>query len=376
MKSSAVGQGPQIPLFDLRVTEDDLREVAAVLRSGALGPGPRVAELEAALASRLGAAHAVAVCSGTAALHLSYRACGVGPGDEVVVPAITFVATASTVVHCGGTPVFADIRGRHDWGIDPADVAACLSPRTKAVCAVHYGGYPAAVDELAALCADRGIALVEDTAHAPGATLKGRSLGTWGAAGAFSFFSNKVLSAGEGGLVVVPDAARAELVRRWAASDPLDGQPEGGGERLNYSLDEPRAALLLSRLRRMDAEIARRRQLTLAYRAKLAHLAEVEIPFSEDQLAESACYVMPIALSDATRRDAIRTRMRETYGVQTSVLYPALHELAAYRARHGRGSLPHAERVAASEVTLPLYPHMTDDEQDLVVTALEDSLRA
>ncbi len=335
MKPSAVGQGPQIPLFDLRVTEEDLREVAIALRAGALSPGPRVAELEAALAARLGAAHAVAVCSGTAALHLSYRLCGVGPGDEVVVPAVTFVATASAVVHCGGTPVFADISGRHDWGIDPADVAACLSPRTKAVCAVHYGGYPAAVEELAALCADRGIALVEDAAHAPpGAALKGRPLGTWGAAGAFSFFSNKVLSAGEGGLVAIPDAACAERVRRWASSDPLNGEPGGGEERISYSLDEPRAALLLSRLRRMDAEIARRRELTIAYRAKLAHLTEVEIPFSEDQLAESACYIMPVALTDATRRDAIRSRMRATYGVQTSVLYPALHELAAFRARH------------------------------------------
>ena len=151
-----------------------------VLESGWLTLGPRTYEFEAAFAAHLGVAHAVAVSSCTAALHLAYLAAGVGPGDEVIVPSLTFAATAAAVIYCGGTPVFADILGPHDFGLDPADVERRIGPRTKAVCAVHFAGYPAAVDRLRALCDAHGLALIEDAAHSPSAHLGGRKLGRGG----------------------------------------------------------------------------------------------------------------------------------------------------------------------------------------------------
>src|SRR4051794_31689243 len=202
-----MAQDPLIPLFDVRLRDEHVQAVADTLRSGWLTMGPRTQEFERAYAERLGARHAVAVSSCTAALHLAYLAAGVGPGDEVIVPAITFVATAAAARYCGATPVLADVVGQHDLGVDPDDVATRITERTKAVCAVHYAGYAANLGRLRGLCEERGIALIEDAAHSPSATPVGesRKLGTHGLAGAFSFFSNKVLSCGEGGLLATDD---------------------------------------------------------------------------------------------------------------------------------------------------------------------------
>src|SRR4051812_15992485 len=199
---AGTGTSPSaVPLYDLRLEPEDIRAVMEVLESGWLTLGPRTHEFEAAFAEHLGVAHAVALSSCTAALHLAYLAAGVGPGDEVIVPAMTFAATASAVIYCGGTPVFADIAGAHDLSLDPEDVAAKITPRTKAVCVVHFAGYPAPVHELRALCDAHGLALIEDAAHSPDAHVDGKRLGTFGLASAFSFFSNKVLACGEGGLL-------------------------------------------------------------------------------------------------------------------------------------------------------------------------------
>ena len=202
-----------VPLFDLKLQPQDLEAVAETLRSGWLTLGPRTASFEEAFAAQLGSRHAIALSSCTAALHLAYLAAGVGPGDEVIVPSFTFVADVATVVHCGATPVFAEIVSLERPMLDPEDVERRITPRTKAVCVVHYAGYAAAVDRLAELCDERGIALIEDVAHAPSATLGDRKLGTWGLAGAFSFFSNKVLSVGEGGLC----APTTTTSPRWCA---------------------------------------------------------------------------------------------------------------------------------------------------------------
>jgi dTDP-4-amino-4,6-dideoxygalactose transaminase len=341
--------------------QEDLDAVERVLRSGALAQGEQVAAFEREFAEHLGVRHAIAVSSCTAALHLAYLAAGVGPGDEVVVPSITFAASAAAVRYCGGTPVFADVRGPHDVGVDPEDVARRLTPRTKAVCVVHYAGYAAAVDALRPLCDDRGIALIEDAAHSPSADLHGRMLGSWGLAGCFSFFSNKVLAVGEGGLLSTDDDELAARVRELR-SGPF-----------NLRLDEPRAALLRSRMRRMADDIARRRELTLRYRALLRDVDGVIVPYTDEEVAHSSCYVMPLVLADPERQGPVRTWMRERHGVQTSLLYPAVHEFTAYREAFG-GSLPQAERIARSELTVPLYGLMTDEQQDRVVEALAEAL--
>ncbi len=348
---------PAIPLFDLRMEDEDLEAVAAVLRSGRLRAGEQVEAFEREFAQHLGVRHAVAVSSGTAALHLAYLAGGIGPGDEVIVPSITFAASAAAVIYCGGTPVFADVCGPHDLGLDPDDAAARITPRTKAICAVHYGGYPAAVERLREL----GPALIEDAAHSPDAERGARKAGAWGLASCFSFFSNKVLAVGEGGLLATDDddvAARARRERSGA---------------YNLRIDEPRAALLRSRMARMAADIAARRELTTRYRELLREIDGVIVPYTDAEVAHSSCYVMPIVLADPEQPGAgARCAAREA-GIQTSLLYPAVHEFTAYRERYA-ASLPQAERIARSQVTLPLYGFMTHAQQDRVVEALAAAL--
>ena len=380
----ATGTFPEIPLFDLRLDPEDIEAVMDVLRSGWLTMGPKTTAFEQAFAKHLGARHAVAVSSCTAALHLAYLAAGVGPGDEVIVPAMTFAATASAVIYCGATPVFADILGPHDLSLDPEEVAAKITTRTKAVCVVHFAGYPAPVKELKQLCDEHGLALLEDAAHSPDAHVDGRMLGTWGLAGAFSFFSNKVLACGEGGLVATDDDAVAELARSlrsqgmtsgsWSRFIGATDSYDAVGLGFNYRLDEPRAALLLSRLNRLERDVARRRELTRAYRSKFSGIRGVSVPYADEDVERSTCYVMPVVLEDASRRDAARRHMKDRHGVQTSLFYPAIHEFTAYRERFGMLSLPRSEYIARAEITVPLFPEMDEAIQDRVVAALAEAL--
>jgi dTDP-4-amino-4,6-dideoxygalactose transaminase len=374
-----------IPVFDVRLRERDVAAVADCLRSGWLTMGKRTEEFEAAFAQSLGVEHAVAVSSCTAALHLAYLAAGVGPGDEVIVPAMTFVATAAAVRHCGATPVVADILGTHDLGIDPEDVERRITPRTRAVCAVHYGGYAAPMEPLRRLCEERELALIEDAAHAPSARAAGLDgkLGTLGMAGAFSFFSNKILACGEGGLLATHDAAVADFARRARSHAMTSGTWDRHrghavsydvvGVGFNYRLDEPRAALLHSRLDGLEADIARRRALVARYRERLRDRDGIAIPYADGDVDGSACYLMAV-LVERGRRDAVRRRMREL-GVQTSVVYPALHEFTAYLSAAPH-RLPHAEDVARRQITLPLYPHLSEADQDRVVEALLQAVAA
>lgn len=375
-----------VPVFDVRLTDRDIAVVEETLRSGWLTMGPRTQEFERAFADSLGVRHAVATSSCTSALHLAFLGAGVGPGDEVIVPAITFVATAAAVRYCGAEPVIADVTGTEDIGIDPEDVAARFTERTKAVCAVHYAGYAAAIDDLRRLCGDRGLSLIEDAAHSPSATPPsgGAKLGTHGLAGAFSFFSNKVLSCGEGGLLATDDDEMASLARSRRSHAMTSGTwDRHRGHSLgydvvdvgfNYRLDEPRAALLLSRLAGLEQDIAARRRLSHRYRERLADLPGVSMPYVEHEVDTSSCYVMPVILDEGVDRDRVRGKMIERHGVQTTVLYPAVHELSAYASAAGR--CPRAEAVARRQLTLPLFPHLDQAQQDLVIEALADALAA
>jgi dTDP-4-amino-4,6-dideoxygalactose transaminase len=380
---AATETSPDLPLFDLCLREQDLQAVAETLRSGWLTLGQRTVAFEEAFAAQLGARHAIAVSSCTAALHLAYLAAGVGPGDEVIVPAFTFAATANAVLYCGATPVFAEIAARERPYLDVEEVERRLTPRTKAVCVVHYAGYPAPADRLRELCDAHAIALIEDVAHAPSATLHGRKLGTWGLAGAFSFFSNKILSVGEGGLLCTDDDEVAALARSRRSHAMTSGTWDRHRGRTdtydvvelgyNYRLDEPRAALLLSRLQGLEADIARRRELTLRYRALLTQVPGVIVPFADADVPDSSCYVLPVMLErDGAQADVAR-RMRE-HGVQTSIFYPAVHRFSAYRERFPDVSLPITELAAHTELTLPLFPHMTEENQDRVVAVLAEAV--
>ena len=370
----------RIPVFDVRLDDAQIEAVAETLRSGWLTLGPRTEAFEGQFAEHLGVGHAVALSSCTAALHLAYLAAGVGPGDEVIVPATTFVATAAAVRHCGASPVLADVLGDGDLGVDPAEVERLIGPRTKAVCAVHYGGYGAPLAELSELCAGAGVALVEDAAHSPDAidSASGRMLGTVGLAGAFSFFSNKILSCGEGGLLATDSAEVAQLARSLRSHAMTSGTWDRHrghslsydvvGVGFNYRIDEPRAALLSARLPGLGADIAERRRLTMRYRDLLAGSPGITLPYSDEQVASSSCYVMPVLLDDPLARDPLRKALSEHHGVQTTVLYPSISQFSAYAETEGR--VPRAESVATRQLTLPLYPHLGDERVERVCSAL------
>jgi dTDP-4-amino-4,6-dideoxygalactose transaminase len=260
-----------VPLSDLVVAEDDIAVIADVYRSGWLSMGPETEAFEREFAAYTGTRHALAVANGTAALHLICAAAGLGPGDEAVVPSMTFVATVNAVAYTGATPVFADIAGLAEPWLDPAAAAAAITPRTKAIVNMTYGGHPGATEALHALAEERGLVLLEDVAHAIGSWLGDRHLGTFGTAAAFSFFANKNLAVGEGGMVVTDDddvAARMRLLRSHGMTTLTWDRHRGHAAGydvvdlgFNYRIDEPRSALARRRLSRLDAENAARAEL-------------------------------------------------------------------------------------------------------------------
>ena len=316
----------RVPLTDIAMPEQDVQAVLDCLRSGWLTMGPRTQAFEEALAAYTGGPHAVAVSSGTAALHLACLAAGIGPGDEVIVPALTFVASAAAARYVGAEPVLCDIRGRngagYDLNIDVQDAARRITPRTRAIVAVHFGGYPADVIALRALCDEHGLVLIEDCAEAIGARLDldGRQVGTVGELGAFSFFSKKQLCVGEGGMVCTADeelAARVRLLRSHALSSSTWDRHRGHDPAydvvdigFNYRLDEPRAALGLSRLQRLEEEIAIRRALVRTYRERLADLPELELAWDEHAVELASHFFFPVLLPSREARDRFRGSAR------------------------------------------------------------------
>lgn len=375
----------QVPLTDVVVTDEDVAAVTECLESGWLTMGPRTAAFEAALGEWTGAEHAVAVSSGTAALHLACAALGLGPGDEVIVPAFTFLATANAARYRGATPVLADVLAPDRPNLDPADVERRITPRTKAVIAVHMWGYPADVPGLRALCAEHGLALVEDAAQAIGARVDGdRLAGTAGDLGCLSFFSKKQLAVGEGGMVLTADehlAATVRSLRSHAMTSGTWDRHRGHHDSydvvdfgFNFRMDEPRAALGLSRLHRLDADLMRRRAAVRAYRERLAGLPGLTLTWDDAAVAAGSHFAFAVLFTDGTERARVRDRLAAD-GIQTT-RYPVLHALSAYKESAPMGSLPAAEAAADRHLALPLSSHTTAEQIDHVTDALRAALGA
>jgi dTDP-4-amino-4,6-dideoxygalactose transaminase len=369
-----------IPLTDVRVTEEDVEAVVECLRTGWLTMGPRTEAFERAFAGLLGARHAVALSSGTAALHLALLAVGVGPGDEVIVPAFTFVAGAAAARHCGADPVLADATGPHDLNLDPDAVRRAMSPRTRAVLATHWMGYAAEIEALREICAERDLRLVEDCAQSVLGRGRGGALtGTIGDAGCFSFFSKKQLAVGEGGMVVTDDddlAARVRSLRSHTMTSVTWDRHRGHAESyditgvgFNFRIDEPRAALGLSRIGRLESEVEHRRVLVRHYRALLAGTDGVTVPWDDEAVARAAHFGFTVLLDGAQERDRVAEALAQA-GIQTTS-YPSLTMLSEY-ARHPEQ--PRADELAARNLVLPLGATYTEEQIEQVVARLLEAV--
>jgi dTDP-4-amino-4,6-dideoxygalactose transaminase len=371
----------RVPLVDLDYGEQEERVVLDVLRGRWLTMGSVTQEFEVAFAELLGVRYAIAVSNATMSLHLACLALGIGPGDEVIVPSLSFVATASAVLYTGARLRFADIIGHQDLCISPEHIEAQITPRTKAIMVMHYGGYSCRMDLIKDIAVQHRLALIEDAAHAPGAFYNMRALGTWGSVGCFSFFSNKNLATGEGGMLVtdhVEVAQRARLLRSHAMTTLTWDRHQGHAHSYdvielgyNYRIDEVRSALGMVQLSKLYQNNARRKALTMRYREALDG-TPVEIPFTESE-GEPAYHIFPILLPEGANRDKFIESMREAR-VQTSIHYPPIHQFSYYRRHYPAVSLPQTESIALREVTLPLYPSMSDSDVEYVVEALKKAI--
>ncbi|SCL48741.1 perosamine synthetase [Micromonospora citrea] len=374
-----------LPYGRQSVTDDDVAAVVAALRSDWLTTGPQVDGFEADLARWTGGAGCAAVSNGTAALHVAYAAAGVGPGDEVIVPPMTFVATASSAVALGAKIVFADVEDE-TFTLDPAAVAAATTGRTRVVSAVDYAGHPADYDALRAATAGTDALLLADAAHSIGATYRGRPVGSLADLTTFSFFPTKNLTTAEGGAVAATDPHLLKRARRFRniglvrERDEQRWPDEGGWHQevhefgLNYRLPDVLCALGRSQLRRLGDFLAARARLVARYDEALADLPGVLTP-GRRSWAAPAWHLYPIRVLDGRRRE-VYDRMRAAgIGVQVNYIpvhwHPAFADLG-YR----RGSCPVAESFYAQQLSLPLFPDLTEADQDRVVDALGTALRA
>lgn len=374
----------RIPLFDLDYDGQEEAAVLEVIRSKWLTMGEVTQRFEQAFAEALGVRHAFAVANGTVALHLACLAVGLKRGDEAIVPGLTFVATAACTRYVGAKPVFADINGPTDLTISPASIEAQITPHTRAILVMHYAGYACDMPAILAIAQKHGLAVIEDAAHAPGAELGGKKLGTWGGAAAFSFFSNKNLATGEGGMITTNSDQAADRIRRIRSHgmttltwDRHRGQALSYDVTTlgyNYRPNEIMAALGLVQLGKLVKNNERRRELTAQYHRLFAEkLPEITVPFTQHK-GLSACHILPILLPEGMDRAKFMNAMKAR-GIQTSIHYPIIPDFQAYRAayRH-KDAIPLIRKWVPREVTLPLYAGMQNTDVENVVLAVQESL--
>lgn len=370
----------KILLFDLNFDQAEEDAVVETVRSKWISTGPKNAEFEKKFAEMLGAKHAVALTNCTVALHMALLLNDIKAGDEIICPSLTFVATVNAIRYVNAIPVFADISSLDDLTIDPDDIERKITPRTKALMLMHYGGFACDMTRIMALAQKHNLKVIEDACHGPTAEYEGKKLGTFGQCGCFSFFSNKNISTGEGGMIITDDEAmyeKAKLLRSHGMTSLSYDRAKGHSTEYdvielgyNYRMDDIRASIGIVQLDKLQKDLEIRAELRALYEKKLEGVDEIIIPF-KDYKYFSSNYIFPVVLRDSTveKRNRVRDHLAAA-GIQTSVHYPAVHRFSIYK--DFATSLPKTEYVADNLITLPMFSKLTYAQLDYICDTLKE----
>lgn len=369
----------KIPLFNLNFDGKEAQAAYDTIQSGWISTGPKCEELENMFIEMFKVNYAVSMSNCTDALHLCCLVCGVGPGDEVLCPSLTFAASANCIRYAGATPVFCDIVGPNHININPKDIENKITSKTKAILVVHMAGFPCMMDEIMAIAQKHNLKVIEDACHGPLSEYKGKKLGTIGDCAAFSFFSNKNISTGEGGMFISNHKELADKARllRSHGMTTMSYQRAGGHATAydivelgyNFRLDDIHASIAIEQLKKLPKDLEQRLAVRSHYVERLSKIDNVIVPFAENQEFVSN-YIMPIIITKGTveDRDKIREAIHQE-GIQTSVHYPAIHRFSIYK-EYG-AVLPQTDFVTDHEITLPMYAALTIEQVDYICDTVD-----
>ena len=373
----------KIPLFDLNFDGSEERAAMDTIRSGWISTGPRVHEFEESFASMLGSKYAIALSNCTTALHLALIIAGIKSGDEVIVPSLSFVATVNAVKYLNAIPVFCDVKSYEDLTIDPEHVKKLITKRTKAIIPMHFAGFSANMDELTAIAEDNNFQIIEDACHGPLSEYHGKKLGTLGAIGCFSFFSNKNISTGEGGMLITSSeeiANKAKNLRSHGMTSMSYERSSGHATEYdvtnlgyNYRMDDIRASIGVEQLKKLPEDLELRRKVRAHYISRLSGIKGLMIPFEKNS-EFSSNYIMPVVLDSSIKitRNQVRYILKEK-GIQTSVHYPPVHRFSIYKDEPA--ILPVTDYLADYELTLPMFSKLNERQIDYICDVLINAIK-
>jgi len=370
-----------IPLFKIYWDEEDIERVTAVIRKGGYWAiGPEIKEFEKIVADYVGVNYTLALNSGTSALHVTLAAHGIGEGDEVIVPSFTFIATANAPLFVGAKPVFAEIEGA-TYGLDPQDVERKITPRTKAIIPIHYGGFPCHIKELKQIAQNHSLLLIEDTAESLGAMVGGRKVGSFGNSAILSLCSPKVITTGEGGLIftnskdvyekarLISNHGRVEATDYFSSAEQMQYVTLG----YNFRMSTMTAALGIAQMSKIDKVISMRRENAAYLTEELSNVEEIEMPgVSENCFSVYQMYTIRLRDGD-NKRDSLKDFLNES-GIGAKIYFDPIHLTLFYRRKFGykEGSLPVTERISQQVLTLPMYPGLTKGEMDYMIEKVKE----
>lgn len=370
----------KIPLFDLNFDEKEGQAALETIQSKWISTGPKTAAFEEKFASMLGAKHAIALSNCTVSLHLALNLAGVQAGDEVICPSLTFVATVNSICYVDAIPVFADVTCYEDPTIDPEDIRRKITPKTKAIMVMHYGGFACNMEKIMQIAQEHNLKVIEDACHGPLSEYKGKKLGTIGDVGCFSFFSNKNISTGEGGMLTTNNdeyASRTKLLRSHGMTTMSYERAKGHSTAYdvielgyNYRMDDIHSSIGLVQLDKIEADLSKRAEIRKLYVSLLKEIPGIIIPF-RDYTEFSSNYILPIALKDgnAEKRDRVRAELAEA-GIQTSMHYPAVHRFSIYKEYYSE--LPVTDYLVNNLITLPMYSKLTEEQVHYICKTLKN----